>query len=296
MKSWSEIAAEELGETPEIRESSLRDLRALIRTQGRPSVNYEDDDEFLIRFLRTCKFNVDRSFRMVNNYYLNRASHSNKIMPKGKGPRDTEFYAKLQTLTVLKKKNHDGSTVVIFRKGGWEPSDGTAVHADMLFLGLYLLEWLTRDPEVQVTGISFVYDCDGFGIRHLPYVDLAVFQFLTSCINNSYPMRVRAIHVMNVPMPFRFVLNLVTRLLSQKVRERFHVHTDREALLGHIDPKILPLEYSKKSQCGTFDNRWMFEKLCERHNWFVERSFYGLQKSACDKELDVDVGKNAWFP
>lgn len=64
----------------------------------------------------------------------------------------------------------------MFRKGDWEPSDGTAVQADMLFLGLYLLEWLTRDPEVQVTGISFVYDCDGFSMRHLPYVDLAVFQ------------------------------------------------------------------------------------------------------------------------
>lgn len=64
----------------------------------------------------------------------------------------------------------------MFRKGEWEPSEGKAVKADMLWLGMYLLEWATREPEVQVRGITFIYDSEGFGFKHLPYLDLAVFQ------------------------------------------------------------------------------------------------------------------------
>ena len=49
-------------------------------------------------------------------------------------------------------------------------------------------------------------------------------------------MRVKAIHVMNVSTPFRFVLNLVTRMFSQKVigkRER-RIHRRRKCRISRV--------------------------------------------------------------
>lgn len=81
MKSWQTVAAEELGESLDgnSMQKAVEELRELIREEGRSSISYEDDEAFLEKFLRTCKFDTGRAFKMVNNYYQNRASYSSKV-------------------------------------------------------------------------------------------------------------------------------------------------------------------------------------------------------------------------
>lgn len=152
-------------------------------------------------------------------------------------------------------------------------------------------------------------------------------------------MRVKAIHVVNVSTPFRFVLNFVTQFLSTKVnsplaqtiifiyrkstrifsrstvhviphlflrknfnlhfshawqvRGRLHVHTTRKALQDHIDPSILPSEYSPTSVEGPFDNSWVFSQMCQDHQWFVDRSYFGVQK--VEEQTELKRSKSSWF-
>lgn len=52
----------------------------------------------------------------------------------------------------------------------------------------------------------------------------------------------------------------------------------RETLLEHIDPTILPEEYSPVSQSGPFRSDKVFDETTKFHDWFVARSYFGVQE------------------
>ncbi|XP_022647147.1 alpha-tocopherol transfer protein-like isoform X2 [Varroa destructor] len=254
MDDWQALALELHGETEEELRNAINALKENIAEKGLKNIVYEKDDDFLARFIRTSKYDVAKAFRMLNGYYLNRASLPHKVAPRGKGPKDTEFYVPLKSIMILDRKNWDGSSVLIFRQGDWDKINTKAVLADMLFFGFYVVEAAMRDPIVQLQGLTVVFDCSGFGIRHLPFCDMAVFRYLLSCVNGSYPMRLRAIHVLSCPAAFRFVLNLFRNFLTPKMRARLHVHSSSANLDKYIDGSILPEEYSSTSTSGPFSS------------------------------------------
>lgn len=49
-----EFAKNELRETPEVKEAAIKELRELLHADT--DINYKDDDEFLVIFLRACHF------------------------------------------------------------------------------------------------------------------------------------------------------------------------------------------------------------------------------------------------
>ncbi|XP_022698425.1 alpha-tocopherol transfer protein-like isoform X5 [Varroa jacobsoni] len=248
MDDWQALALELHGETEEELRNAINALKENIAEKGLKNIVYEKDDDFLARFIRTSKYDVAKAFRMLNGYYLNRASLPHKVAPRGKGPKDTEFYVPLKSIMILDRKNWDGSSVLTM-----------------------------RDPIVQLQGLTVVFDCSGFGIRHLPFCDMAVFRYLLSCVNGSYPMRLRAIHVLSCPAAFRFVLNLFRNFLTPKMRARLHVHSSSANLDKYIDGSILPEEYSSTSTSGPFSSKPTFDKMSQYHDWFVTRSYYGVQ-------------------
>lgn len=81
MKNWQTVAAEELGESLDgaSMKKAIEELRQVIAKEGKSNISYEDDDDFLVKFLRTCKLDTKRAFKMINNYYHNRATYSSKV-------------------------------------------------------------------------------------------------------------------------------------------------------------------------------------------------------------------------
>lgn len=58
------LAEKELRETPEIREAAIVKLRQLL--QENTDLNYRDDDDFLLIFLRPCHFYPESALKMVS--------------------------------------------------------------------------------------------------------------------------------------------------------------------------------------------------------------------------------------
>lgn len=59
-----EKAREELRETPEVREQAIKELRELLHEAK--ELNYGDSDEFLLIFLRPCKFYPKSALEFVS--------------------------------------------------------------------------------------------------------------------------------------------------------------------------------------------------------------------------------------
>ncbi|KAL1476063.1 hypothetical protein MTO96_036793 [Rhipicephalus appendiculatus] len=66
------IAEDDLGETPARRKESLEKLAKLISEEE--DLNARTDAEFLLRFLRVRKYNVEAAMQTIRNYYFNRST------------------------------------------------------------------------------------------------------------------------------------------------------------------------------------------------------------------------------
>ena len=79
------------------------------------ALNCPTDDAFLLRFLRARKFDYERAYQLLVNYYTIRAE--NPGIFKDLKPSTIKHVLDDGVVTVLPKQNKDGQTVLFFRPG-----------------------------------------------------------------------------------------------------------------------------------------------------------------------------------
>lgn len=172
--SWIENALGEIGETNATRTDALVRFRELLfeKLQNELPLKARLDDEYIIRFIRYSKYDIARAVKCFINFYKLWNSYPGKIWPVGRGPTDWQVFFAKQMTTALQPKNNDRSTVLVCRKGAWNPGKDGVECADCLAPLFYTLEMLLEDVAVQVAGYTIIIDGAGFGWSCLPYFDL----------------------------------------------------------------------------------------------------------------------------
>ncbi|OQR75658.1 alpha-tocopherol transfer protein-like [Tropilaelaps mercedesae] len=258
--------------------NALADLRNKL-AEIDDKIHCQRDKTFLLCFLRHWKFDVDAAFVGIQKYYKLRKEFPDKIWPRGRGIRWMKHYVALNNCTVFPTRNSiDGSRVFAWRKGNWAPEEEKYVLADYLTWGLYMVEYFLykKDESDGDKSWTLIMDVSGFEARHIPYCDLRVVRAYTSILKGALPIKIKAIHFVNVPMVFHYVLRIIKCLLTDKLRSRFFVHKCAADLTNTIDPECLPEEYSGS---GTkFCSRWLFDEMAQYENDFVERSYFGYRQ------------------
>lgn len=54
--------------------------------------------------------------------------------------------------------------------------------------------------------------------------------------------------------------------------------------MEYVDPTILPVEYSPLSECGPYSSEKCFNETCKLHDWFVTRSYFGVQENVNEQQ------------
>ncbi len=162
-----EKAQRELNEDPDKRLEAITQLKDSIE-QWTPSVDdqYEQnlifarkEDEFLLRFLRAKKFDVDRSLQLYVNYYKYRSKYAHIL-----GEMSVSSARGMLTeggLCVLPPRN--GPRVIIIRVQCFDFD--IIVPGDLLKSLLLVFDRiLDIDEEAQVHGFVVVEDLSGFSL------------------------------------------------------------------------------------------------------------------------------------
>ncbi|XP_057163975.1 alpha-tocopherol transfer protein isoform X4 [Ursus arctos] len=88
---------------------------------------------------------------------------------------------------------------------------------------------------------------------------------IAAVLTDSFPLKVRGIHLINEPIIFHAVFSMIKPFLTEKIKERIHMHGNnyKQSLLQHF-PDILPLEYG-----GT---EFSMEDICQEWTNFIMKS------------------------
>ncbi|XP_003741615.3 clavesin-2-like [Galendromus occidentalis] len=269
---WQERAVEELGETPERREKCLQEFKEIVMEIK--DFKPRTDDEFLLRFLRAKKFDLDRAVSTYKRYFRIRLVDPERFMPKGKGPKDYAEAFKLQVGTLLERLNPlDGTTTVIWRLGNWCPETGLDLR-DIFTPTAMAGEFSLEDPQVQVNGVRFIIDLKSMHYSHVRYLPYSAIRALVMALQDGYPVRFKGIHVLHNTTLWAVMYNFARPLLKDKQKRRFHLHgNDLASLHKFIPREILPEEYGGLS--GNFSHEWLVDNLYKNHDKILQNSYYG---------------------
>lgn len=105
------------------------------------------------------------------------------------------------------------------------------------------------EPETQVKGAVVVIDLDGLSLQQTWQFTPAFAKRMVDWLQDSVPLRIKGVHIINQPKIFNVVFALFKPFLREKLRSRIIFHgTDRVSLHKHLSPESLPACYE-----GTID-------------------------------------------
>lgn len=247
------VAENELGEIPKTRKRALRELRDWVKAQPHIS-GCRNDNNFLLRFLRMKKFEVADTIKILDKYLRMRAQN-----PAWFANLDIREPKLNQLITdgycfVLPQRDAKGRKVVYSRAAAMDASLFTA--ADVMRAHLLTFEALLEDEDVQVNGVTYVFDERDVNWSHISVWTPSEVSKAFSCCERALPLRHREIHFVHLPWTMSLVFQFAKSLLSQKLRERFRTHANFDKLTEHIPASILPAEAGGRVPMSEMIDQW----------------------------------------
>ncbi|KAK7092021.1 alpha-tocopherol transfer protein-like [Littorina saxatilis] len=265
-----EIAKKELNEDPDTRMLELKAFRD--RLQQYPGLRPRLDPQFLIKFLRSRKFDQEKAFELMLNYYRMRKE-------------DPEIFTGLKPSNVLHVyKSHMsyphthrdklGRRVYLIFPARMDTTHYTAAEA---FKTEFInLNKMSEDEESQVRGYTLLIDYKDFGMSHFMQLNLAFGKRVGKIWQDTFPARMKNCLIVNEPHFIDLVMGLFTQFMKDKLVNRIRrLGTDWKKLHEYIDPACLPPEYGGTLTQEPDPEAWV-QTLVQSDHEMEEESKYGF--------------------
>lgn len=268
------IACEELNEVPERIASDLASLREWLKQNK--NLKSRDDDQFLVSFLRGCKYSLEKAKKKILLYYTARTS-----TPEFFQDRDTanhliqEIVGQGLIMPLPADESKSNAKIVLSRLGH---CDFTKFNFLQVMKATYLMSdmcMIHSDVTIVVGNINIV-DLRGCGITLMSQITPQLIRKLSSLLE-PFPVRIKAIHLVNPPRGIATVYNLFMSLCHEKLRNRVYVHDSFEDLHKVVDKRHLPVEYGgTNSNLPEIIKNWQ-KTLLENRQWFIDDVDYRIE-------------------
>ncbi|XP_078584938.1 alpha-tocopherol transfer protein-like [Branchiostoma floridae x Branchiostoma japonicum] len=276
-------AREELNEDPSTRLAMVEALRE--RIQQSPDLCIPDDDHILLRFLRARYFDVEQAFKLLEKYHKWRAQSpeicSNMRPSSVRGLLEAGYHA------ALPGRDQDGRKVMFYRIGKWDPYQFSAY--EVFRVSMISSEKIIQEEDTQVHGIAMIADLAGLSFSHAYQIGPRVAKKIGSITTDAFPIRVKEIHLLNQPMLFDAIFAIIKPFMSEKMRNRIHLHGPKtETLLQYVDRDALPPEYGGTGPPLDEACRLWTDTLLACEDEFSAMSYSGQELVAIEEEEEVE--------
>ncbi|GFW14248.1 clavesin-1 [Trichonephila clavipes] len=264
-------AKSELFEDEDTRVNSLKLLRTMLKDEK--GLHWQDDDLFLLSFLRTRKFDVKRAFSVVKNFYTVMGKHDELYYNFNYA--DVKRTLEEGSVGFLPYRDEEGCCILIISTRTWNPYENTL--GDIMRALTSGLVNAIRSPSTQVAGFKVIVDFSGFTFRHLPHVSPSYLLLFADALQSCFPARFREIHIVNEGHLFTYIWSILKQLLTKKLRDRFHFHGKNvKKLHKYLSPSILPAEY--EGDLPPYNNADWAKHMESTSDYITKAFSYGYDK------------------
>ena len=143
----------DLGETPEIKAACIRGLRQQIDIHQEENNFDEHSDAFLLKFLRSRKFDVEAAYALLEKYYNVRENKPEVF--RNLTRKNVKRTMEQGIVGVLPQRDKKGRVIMTFNFSKWNMS--LPFHFEKLLrVFVYTLEKLFESEETQINGVVVI--------------------------------------------------------------------------------------------------------------------------------------------
>ncbi|KAG5672155.1 hypothetical protein PVAND_002308 [Polypedilum vanderplanki] len=237
-----EKAIKELFEVPERIEQDLETFRQWITKSKH--IKGRTDDQFLIAFLRGCKYSMEKAKQKYDLFYTLK-THIPELC-KNRDPADEKVLATIrQGVGVLLPNTDtpDGPRYLLIRPGAYDPTKFTIT--DVMKTAMMSIEaHMQHDDNYLIGGVIGILDFTHVTVNHFMQFTPGFIKKVSMLQQDAAPIRQKGSHFVKMPAIALTVFNIFKSFTNEKNRQRIYVHgDDMEELFKVIPKKLLPEEY-----------------------------------------------------
>ncbi|CRK86624.1 CLUMA_CG000461, isoform A [Clunio marinus] len=242
----AKIAKEELNETPGRIQDDIESLRNWISQS--PHLKSRTDDQFLIAFLRGCKYSLEKAKQKLDLFYTVR-THAPELI-KNRDPMNDHVLGMIRLGSVFGiplpiTDRPESPRIILVRPGIFDPHLYTIQDA-MRVTTMMLDYMLNEDDNFVIAGQIGILDLTGVTVQHFFQFNPTFIKKMTILTQDAAPGRQKGLHWINTPRGFEQVFNIFTSFMNEKNRSRLFVHSNLESLYKHVPKRLLPKEYGEQ--------------------------------------------------
>ncbi|XP_014287076.1 retinol-binding protein pinta [Halyomorpha halys] len=230
---------EVLNENEEKRVTCVNEIREWL--QNNQHLNACEDTFNILRFLRSTKYNIESTKKKINDFYTFKSKVPEWFRTRDPMLPEIQSLLKIGVFLPLLKRDNNGQLVIIIRTAAHDPS----IHKqnDVFKVGMMALDLALKAEDTSVYGIVAIFDMKGVTLGHAKVLTVQIIKKAVTSWQ-IYPVRLRALEFINSPSYIDVVLNIFRFFMTQKIKNRIHIHgTNYESLHSIVPKEILPEEY-----------------------------------------------------
>ncbi|XP_065082760.1 alpha-tocopherol transfer protein-like [Ochlerotatus camptorhynchus] len=286
------IALDELRETPQVKEQALAQLRDWIAKH--PAIkSCRTDAGFLLKFLRVRKYGHVTTCENLERYLVMRQS-----IPRWFGKLDTSepWVSDVIDAGPILPLGYDpnGKLLTLVKIGYFDPKKYSNQH--FVRFWTMILDSYQEEAEMQIAGGSAVFDMEGFTMAHIAQWPVTDLHRYVSYMINTTPMRIKGIHLVNIPKYAVSFAELIISFFNAKQKSRTHFHKSFDEYTKCYDATVLPKEYDARGRFTLDELKDQLRKRLARYRDVIyEQSTTEIDQTMCKPLQKQDVEHDTGF-
>ncbi|KAI2667587.1 Alpha-tocopherol transfer protein [Labeo rohita] len=202
------------------------------------------------------------------------APYLSELKQKAEAEKSTGHLNLSETFLIRFLQARDFDVALALKVCQWNPKEFTAY--EVFRVSLITSELIVRECETQKNGLKAIFDLQDWCFAHALQINPSLAKKISSVLTDSFPLKVRGIHLINEPIFFRPVFAMIRPFLPDKIKQRIHMHGSSYArsLSDCFPEAILPLEYG-----GTGPS---INEVCQDWTEFIMQSEDYLHRLSLD--------------